>query len=320
LIRVELILLGILVAGEAEARTARAALDVCPEGPIAIASLLKVLPLELGDDPRLVQTSTAPDLLLTISVVDCGPNAKNVAIAALDRRSGVGVDKNVGIDRDRGAARVVAIAMAELIGELALKSTPPARSATATIAAPRIVVPPAPEPDPPPPAPIHELRLHLGVDAYPGIGAAQTTLALGSDLLLQDNLRIGGGLALGYGLERDVRGRIDLALVAAFVEAKARLDRKLLILELGPRVIAGWAFAAGRPGSGSLEGQRVDAFLATLWLDLGIGWSLGERFAIGGRISAGYVLSGLIAQADGNDLTGLEGAAIGVALYGAYQF
>lgn len=41
---------------------------------------------------------------------------------------------------------------------------------------------------------------------------------------------------------------------------------------------------------------------------------LTPSWSVGGRAGAGYVLSGLAAQADGYDVTGVDGPAIGLGL------
>src|SRR5688572_9068915 len=82
LIRAELLLLaaalGGLIPGEAEGRQrrVRAVIETCAGAPFSSAELLQVLPLELGREVTLVQTSTAIDLLLAIGVIDCGKSSR----------------------------------------------------------------------------------------------------------------------------------------------------------------------------------------------------------------------------------------------------
>ncbi|MFO0725435.1 MAG: hypothetical protein U1E65_16750 [Myxococcota bacterium] len=317
--RAELFLtaLSLLVSEPALAspRLVRAAIDTCAEGPVPLPALERVLPLELESAGlRLSQSSTAAEFILTIQAFHCGPEGADLTLAALELASGRGSSRTIHLRPGPASPRIVAVAIAELARDLLAphpalgpspttmtSSAPPRLSNTGTVAVPA-------------PLPLG-LRLALGVDSYPGASAALLALDLGLEVPLDEAWILEAGATLRYGAEQDLRGTVDLGAIAPTLAIHLQQRQGSLRFQAGPRLVLGWAFAAGRPKDQAFLGKRVDSLLGELWIDAAVSWTIAPGWRLGARGGAGYVLSSLAAQAEGTNLTGMDGAALGFSLF-----
>lgn len=309
---------------EATIERARVVVDSCPKAPFSSEELGRLLALELA--PVQVdssKTSTAVDLYLAITVLECGPEATEVEIAALPVKAGQGTAQRVRIvPRAPGNARVIALATAEMVRRLRAspvleERAPPAPQVsvrTATIWVPVSVVT-VPEPVAEE-KPAQAITAYLGVEAYPAVSSSLGALALEATVFTSTTipLRLELGLLGRAGTDRDRRGRITLGGGSAQVALLLPAKLSAVELALGPRFGAGYMLAVGTPASPEIAGDRVSGVIAELWLDLRISWAPSERWLVGGRASAGYIISGLIARADGSEVSGVDGAALAFSL------
>ncbi len=335
--KILVLVFGVVFANRAEAEIdrARLVLDSCPQAPLFEDELTRLLALELSP-VRLetVHTSTAVDLLVTVAVLECGAAAKDAELAILFLRTGTGAGQRVHLDpRAATNARVLAVAAAEMMLRLRSEKTtrPHVQVATSTVIPWR--PPPAwetalsertiaealeraerrffqsPEPTP-------SLTAHLGVETFPAVSSSLAALAMEATVHSSTStpLRLELGALGRFGRDRDLRGRITLWGASANISLLAWKKLRGIELAAGPRFGLGFMTASGSPSSEEIAGRRINGALAELWLDLRISWELSEYWTLGARTGAGYVFSGLIARADGSEVSGVDGAALGFAL------
>lgn len=317
---------------DAKIDRARVIIDSCPKAPLAAPELRRLLAMELSPiQLDATQTSTAVELVITIAVLDCGRAAKEAEISALSLRTGSGNAQRVRLDpRDASNARVLAVATAEMVLRLRAEkkparpepepTPPPAReltTRTATTWRPTsswedALTRRALEAAFPPPKPTPKLSLHLGVETYPAVSSSLAALALEVTAFTSTStpLRLELGAIGRAGVDRELRGRVTLAGAALNISLLTWTQIRTIELAAGPRLGAGWMTATGTPSSGEITGSQINGAIAELWLDLKISWEPAKSWSLGARASAGYIFSGLIAQADGSEVSGVDGAAL----------
>ena len=304
-------------------------------GPIAWPVLEEALRVELrsmGTDLDRDEAGDVPARLFLDGA--CTREATQITATLVHAPSGRSITERIELGGEGDRVRVLAVGLSELLRSrwpsLLVDPAPP-EPPPVPIEEPPVVDPPeidrrilraeidralASEPAPDPPA-LPEgafWDFALGVSAYPAATHATAELRAGASFPLGGIARLGLELTGGVGTAADPLG--DVALYGAGLAASLRAAHLApdLVVEVGPRVDAGWARARGIPASDGVRGASLDAAHVAIGADLRARARLDSRFWILAGAEIGYSLVGIDARSDTRRVTAQIGPRMALSL------